>query len=98
MTAPNWLPSKSEIDAAIARQREERLRMAQRVCDGPQTILMPKGGTQAKRTAYPPPPQEVKGVDKPPRDWLAIAAIAVAGAVLATWPLLMYLVIAGGAK
>jgi hypothetical protein len=98
MTAPNWLPSKSEIDAAIARQREERLRMAQRVCDGPQTILMPKGGLLSQRTAYLPPPQEVKGVDKPARDWLAIAAWITIAAVWSAFSVFVYLAFTGGAK
>ena len=97
MTAPNWLPSEEQIQAHIARQREERIRMSQRVCDGPQTILMPKGGTQAQRTAYLPP-QDVKGVDKPPRDWLAIAAWITIAAVWSAFSVFVYLAFTGGAK
>lgn len=97
MTEPRWLPTEAEIKIHMARQREERVRMSQRVDDGPQTILMPKGATPAQRAAFLPP-QDLKGVDRPRRDWLPLAAVAFGAAALATWPLLAYLWIAGGAK
>lgn len=38
---PGWLPTKAQMDLAIAEQRRQRERLAQRVDDGPLTILAP---------------------------------------------------------
>lgn len=35
MTYAKWLPSEAEIKAHCQRQREERIRLAMRVDDGP---------------------------------------------------------------
>lgn len=42
MTPKRWLPTEAQILAHIEQQRADRIRMAQRVDDGPQTILMPQ--------------------------------------------------------
>jgi hypothetical protein len=98
MTEPRWLPTEAEIKIHMARQRAERVRMSQRVCDGPQTILMPKGATPAQRAAFLPPPQDLNGVDRPRRDWLAIAAWITIAAVWSAFSVFGYLVLAGGGK
>jgi predicted Abi (CAAX) family protease len=98
MSEPRWLPTEAEIKIHMARQREERARMSQRVCDGPQTILMPKGGTQAQRSAYAAPVLGLQSPEKPRRDWLAIAAWITIAAVWSAFSVFGYLVLSGGGK
>jgi hypothetical protein len=65
MNERGWLPTEPEIKAAIAKQRAERIRMAQRVDDGPQTILVPRR------------PVEKSAPDEKDPPWVASAARVV---------------------
>ncbi len=94
MTPPSWLPTEDQIKAHIARQREERIRMAQRVCDGPQTILMPKGGMQAQRSAYRQPIKPPPDPRPPVAEWLILGALVVACFV----PLIVWAAMQWGSK
>lgn len=94
MTSPSWLPTEDQIKAHIARQREERIRMAQRVCDGPQTILMPTGGIQSQRKGYAPP------VIRPPeqREQVPERVIVIVLAIVCVVPLIVWAAMQWGSK
>lgn len=50
---PRYMPTEAEIQAAIARQRQQRRDLARRVDDGPLTILVEPG-------AFGPTPRHEK--------------------------------------